>query len=183
MMAFSLYNYRMVRTVRIEKDFYLRDAYSAAMDICGKILCVRREDGSIVRRRITETECYLGEEDTACHAHSGKTSRTEVMYREGGLAYVYLCYGMHNLLNIVTGPEDSPQAVLIRGVEGFSGPGRLTKAMGIDRSMNGVSFVASDLMWLEDDGVRPVLDATPRIGISYASPEDQQRLWRFVVCG
>lgn len=165
---------------RLGKDFYLQDAYEAAKAICGKILCVRQPDGSVMRLRITETECYMGEEDTACHAHRGRTARTDVMYCQGGVAYVYLCYGMHNLLNIVTGQKDSPQAVLIRGVEGFSGPGRLTKAMGIDRSFNAVSFVDSDLIWLEDDSFSPVLEATPRIGIQYASEKDQARLWRFV---
>ena len=167
---------------RLGKDFYLQDAYSAAQTICGKILCVRRHDDSVVRRRITETECYLGEQDTACHAHHGRTPRTEVMYHEGGVAYVYLCYGIHEMLNIVTGPAESPQAVLIRGVEGSTGPGRLTKAMGIGRSLNGISFIDSDLIWLETDAAVPApLKALPRVGISYASEEDRQRLWRFVV--
>ena len=166
--------------LKLSRDFYLQDALSAAKAICGKILCVCQKDGTIARRRITETECYLGEEDTACHAHHGRTQRTAVMYNEGGLAYVYLCYGMHNMLNIVTGPEGHPQAVLIRAVEGISGPGRLTKAMGIDRTLNAVSFVDSNLIWLETDALEPSLKATPRIGISYASEEDQARLWRFV---
>lgn len=161
--------------------FYLQNAYDAAKAICGKLLCVRRPDGSVIRRRITETECYMGEEDTACHAHKGRTARTDVMYRQGGVAYVYLCYGMHNLLNIVTGPENKPQAVLIRAVEGFSGPGRLTKAMGIDRSFNGISFLDSDRIWLEADSFLPTLTATPRIGIQYASEQDRAKLWRFVV--
>lgn len=104
------------------------------------------------------------------------------MYREGGEAYVYLCYGIHNMLNIVTGPAESPQAVLIRGVEGSSGPGRLTKAMGIGRTLNGISFIDSDLIWLETDSFEPVsIKTLPRVGISYASEEDRQRLWRFVV--
>ena len=167
---------------RLGKDFYLQDAYSAAQAICGKILCVRRHDGSVVRSRITETECYLGEHDTACHAHHGRTRRTEVMYQEGGVAYVYLCYGIHEMLNIVTGPADSPQAVLIRGIEGSNGPGRVTKAMGIGRSLNGISFIDSDLIWLETDAAAPArLKALPRVGISYASEEDRQRLWRFVI--
>ena len=154
---------------------------AAAKAVCGKILCVRQADGSVLRRRITETECYLGEEDTACHAHHGRTARTDVMYRQGGVAYVYLCYGIHNLLNIVTGPQDSPQAVLVRGVEGFSGPGRLTKEMGIDRTLNGVPFTGSDAIWLEDDGFEARLTATPRIGIAYASEEDRKKLWRFLL--
>ncbi len=165
--------------LKLQSDFYLQDALCAAKAICGKVLCVRQKDGSVMRRRITETECYMGEEDSACHAHHGRTARTEVMYRKGGVAYVYLCYGMHNLLNIVTGPENHPQAVLIRGVEGASGPGRLTRLLGIDRSFNGVSFLDSNRIRLEADAVEPVLEASPRIGISYASDEDQARLWRF----
>ncbi|MBR5668718.1 MAG: DNA-3-methyladenine glycosylase [Spirochaetales bacterium] len=164
------------------RDFYLQDALSAAKAICGKILCVRQHDGSVIRRRITETECYLGEQDTACHAHHGRTRRTEVMYREGGVAYVYLCYGIHDMLNIVTGPAESPQAVLIRSVEGSTGPGRLTKALSIGPGFNGVSFIDSDLIWLETDSFEPAsIKALPRVGISYASEEDRARLWRFVI--
>ena len=166
---------------KIGADFYLQDALEAAKAICGKILCVRQKDGTVLRRRITETECYRGEEDTACHAHKGRTARTEVLYRQGGVAYVYLCYGIHNMLNIVTGPRDFPQAVLIRAVEGLSGPGILTRGMGIDRNFNGLSFLDSDLIWLETDAFAPALMATPRIGIQYASEEDQARLWRFLI--
>lgn len=163
------------------RQFYLTPATEAAKQICGKILCVKQTDGTVSRRRITETECYYGEEDTACHAHHGRTQRTAIMYSQGGVAYVYLCYGMHNMLNIVTGPEGHPEAVLVRGIEGFSGPGRVTKAMGIDRSFNGKPF--TDDIWLEDDGFTPKLTATPRIGIQYASEEDQARLWRHLVVG
>ena len=167
-------------TRRLKKDDFCVDAVAMAKALLGAWLCRRLDNGTVLRARIVETEAYFGEEDTACHAHHGRTPRTDIMYSHGGFAYVYLCYGMHNLLNIVTGQKDSPQAVLIRGVEGFSGPGRLTKAMGIDRSFNAVSFVDSDLIWLEDDSFSPVLEATPRIGIQYASEKDQARLWRFV---
>ncbi len=167
--------------MKLEAGFYLNDALSGAKAICGKILCVRQKDGTVIRRRITETECYMGEEDTACHAHHGKTNRTSVMYKEGGVAYVYLCYGMHNMLNIVTGPENHPQAVLIRGVEGANGPGKLTRLLGIDRSFNGVSLLDSDRIWLEADAFEPTLESSTRIGISYASEEDQARLWRFLI--
>ena len=165
----------------VGREFYLQPAYDAAKAICGKILGVMQKDGTVLRRRITETECYFGEEDSACHAHHGRTRRTEVMYHEGGVAYVYLCYGIHNMLNIVTGPEDHPQAVLIRGVEGADGPGKLTVLLGIDLSLNGLSFLDSGLIWLEDDGLDVHLVATPRVGISYATEEDQKRLWRFAV--
>ena len=114
--------------MRITKAFYLQSAETAAPLLLGKLLCVRK-GSEVLRFKITETECYQGEQDTACHAHKGKTSRTEVLYREGGCAYLYLCYGIHHLLNVVTGPEGCPQAVLIRGVEGYPGPGRLTKAL------------------------------------------------------
>ena len=102
-----------------------------------------------------ETECYYGEEDTACHASKGKTERTKVLYEQGGTAYVYLCYGMHSLFNVVSGKKGHPEAVLIRGVTGYNGPGKLTKAMHIDRTLNEEDMVNSDQLWLEDDGYRP----------------------------
>ncbi|MCL2299021.1 MAG: DNA-3-methyladenine glycosylase, partial [Firmicutes bacterium] len=99
-----------------------------------------------------------------------------------GFSYVYLCYGMHNLLNIVTGGDGQPQAALIRGVEGSPGPGRVTKAMSIDRALNEVDLRTSELLWLEDDGFVPAAILTgPRVGIGYASEEDQKREWRFIV--
>ena len=104
-----------------------------------------------------------------------------MLYEEGGIAYIYLCYGIHNLLNVVTGPRDFPQAVLIRAVEGFNGPGRLTRAMKIDRSLNGVSFLSSNRIWIEDDGAKPKFKATKRIGIDYATAEYRNKLWRFVI--
>ena len=112
------------------------DALALAPRLLGKFLCRRLADGTVLRRRITETEAYFGEEDTACHAHKGRTPRTDVLYAAGGCAYVYLCYGMHELFNVVTGPEGHPEAVLIRGVEGAKGPGRLTKLLHITRAFN-----------------------------------------------
>ena len=138
-------------------------------------------DGTVVRRRVTETEAYCGEEDTACHAHKGRTARTDVMYAAGGCVYVYLCYGMHEMLNVVTGPEGRPEAVLIRGVEGAEGPGRLTKLLAINRSLNREDLVASDRLWLETDDTRVRFSAAPRIGIAYASTRDQARKWRFTL--
>ena len=160
-------------------EYYRRPATELAPDVVGKILC-RRMGDEVIRLRITETECYFGEEDTACHAHRGRTPRTGILYAAGGYAYVYLCYGMHNLLNLVTGKEGHPEAVLLRGVEGFMGPGRLTRALGIDRSLNQKLLIPENGLWLEDDGYRPAsLLAAPRIGIGYAAPEDRERLWRF----
>ena len=103
------------------------------------------------------------------------------MFEPGGYSYVYLCYGMHSLLNIVTGPADMPQAALVRGVEGARGPGRVTKAMQIDRALNHLDMRASDVLWLEDgDAASPHIVTSPRVGIGYASEEDRARLWRFI---
>ena len=153
-------------------------APEAARALVGKILVRRLPDGRVIRARITETEAYFGESDTACHACHGRTQRTQVLYRPAGTIYVYLCYGIHWMLNLVTGPEDDPQAVLIRGVEGASGPGRVTKYLSIDRSLNDTPLGGG--LSLEDDGWTPArIEASPRVGIGYASPEDQARLWRF----
>ena len=164
---------------RLTTNDYAVDAVTAAKALVGAWLCRRLDDGTVVRRRITETEAYCGEEDTACHAHKGRTARTDVMYAPGGCAYIYLCYGMHEMLNVVTGPEGRPEAVLIRGVEGAEGPGRLTKLLKIDRSLNREDLVHSNRLWLESDGVRVKFAAAPRIGIAYASKRDQNRKWRF----
>ena len=92
---------------------------------------------------------------------------------------MYLCYGIHELLNVVSGPEEHPEAVLLRGIEGAPGPGRLTKRLRIDRVFNGIDLAVSDELWLEDDGATPELEALERVGIGYADPADQQRLWRW----
>lgn len=163
---------------RLTQEFYDLPATAAAPLLLGKLLC-RPVGGETLRMRITETECYSGEEDTACHAHKGKTERTKIMYERGGAAYIYLCYGIHSLLNIVTGREGFPEAVLIRAVEGCNGPGRLTKALGIDRTLNGESLVVSDRLWLEDDGTRFDYVSAKRIGIDYADEVYKNILWRF----
>ena len=168
---------------RLTTKDYAVDAVTAAKALVGAWLCRRLENGTVMRRRITETEAYCGEEDTACHAHKGRTARTDVMYSAGGCAYVYLCYGMHEMLNVVTGSEGRPEAVLIRGVEGAEGPGRLTKLLRVDRSLNRENLVASNRLWLESDGAPVKLTAAPRIGIGYASKRDQKRKWRFTLRG
>jgi DNA-3-methyladenine glycosylase len=142
-------------------------------------LCRKIED-NVLRLRILETECYFGEEDTACHAHKGRTERTGIMYEAGGNAYVYLCYGIHSLLNITTGEEGHPEAVLIRGVEESMGPGRLTKRLSIDRSLNRAPLSPESRLWIEDDGTKTDYITAPRVGIDYASEEDRTRLWRFI---
>ncbi|MDR3156417.1 MAG: DNA-3-methyladenine glycosylase [Lactobacillales bacterium] len=163
----------------LTSKFYSASAIEIAPILIGKLLC-RKINGKIIKFRITETEVYFGESDTACHAHKGCTPRTQVMYKSGGIAYIYLCYGIHNLLNIVTGTKDHPQAVLIRGADKYNGPGKLTKALEIDRSFNDRSLIKENGLWLEDDGLTFDYIATPRIGIHYASVEDQNKLWRFI---
>jgi len=165
-------------SVRLNADFYTRDVLAVAPDLIGKLLCHRHGD-MVVKGRISEVEAYRGEQDTACHARAGRTKRTEVLYMEGGHAYVYLCYGIHYLFNVVTGAEGDPQAVLIRGLADVEGPGRLTKALGITLDQNRVDLITSQTLWLEDEGFRPQIEASRRIGIGYATPEDQARLWRF----
>ena len=164
---------------RLTRDFYARDPVTVARDLVGKILVLRTPQGE-KRLRITETEAYWGEAYTACHAHRGRTGRTEVMYARPGTVYIYLCYGIHWMLNLVTGAEEEPQAVLIRGCDTAPGPGRLTKALGITGALNGTDAVTGDL-WVEDDGRACTPEAGKRIGIGYASREDQDRLWRFVL--
>jgi DNA-3-methyladenine glycosylase len=165
----------------LDKKYFTRPATELAVDLLGKHLCVRCGD-EILRKKITETECYYGEEDTACHAHKGKTERTEVMYWEGGVAYVYLCYGIHSLLNIVTGHEGHPEAVLIRGVEGAEGPGRVTKMMGISRSDNKTLLNFESKIWIEEgSGDLVEYSAQPRVGIDYADRVDRERKWRYKI--
>jgi len=166
---------------RINSDIFKLPATELAPMLLGKILCVKK-DNVVTSLRITETEAYFGEEDTACHAHKGRTPRTEILYCEGGRVYVYLCYGIHSLMNIISGEEGHPEGVLIRGVEGFNGPGKLTKHLGINRSYNNLSVINSDVIWIEDDGFVPKkIMKSPRIGIDYATKEYRDILWRFYI--
>jgi len=169
-----------MNNIKLTKPFYSRPATELAPLLLGKLLC-REISGETIKRRITETECYYGETDTACHARRGRTERTQVMYGAGGIAYIYLCYGIHYLLNVVTGGEGHPQAVLIRGVEGAGGPGLLTKALLIDRTLNGRELCKANGLWIEDDGFIAEYTAAKRVGIGYASEEDRNRLWRYII--
>lgn len=169
------------RTRVLGSDYYSGDAISLAADMLGKLLCTNI-GGGVRRYRITETEAYFGEEDTACHAHRCPTGRARVMYRAGGLAYVHRCH-MYNLLTIVTGPEGHPEGVLIRGLEGFDGPGRVGRALGLDLSMYGSPMSPSGYLWMEDDGVSLEYVTSERVGIQYASEEDRARPWRFRASG
>ncbi len=161
-------------------------------------------DGMVTGGVITETEAYDGVVDRACHAFGGRrTNRTEIMYAAGGVSYVYLCYGIHHLLNVVTGDLDNPQAVLIRSIEPSvgidemlrrramskihprltAGPGALSKALGIDKSFNALPF-SSNNIWIENDKDVPATDivSTTRVGVAYAQ---EHALWpyRFYIRG
>ncbi len=159
---------------RLGDPFFYRPCLEVARDLVGKVLVYGEK-----QLRISETEAYCGENDTACHASRGRTRRTEVMYQEAGTVYIYLCYGMHWMLNIVTGEKEQPEAVLIRACCEAPGPGKLTKAMGITGALNRSSVVDSDIFWIGDDGFSCEIVPDKRVGIGYASQEDQDRLWRF----
>lgn len=163
---------------RLLQNVYDKTAVELAPMLVGAYLCRKTSEG-ILRFQITETEAYFTEKDTACHAHRGRTPRTELLYHRGGCAYVYLCYGIHHLFNVICGEEGVPQGVLIRAAGGYNGPGKLTRAMGIDRSLNGADLVCGDVLWLEEGESLPY-DATPRIGIEYATEEYRNICWRFV---
>lgn len=165
---------------RIDPSFFRRDVLTVAPELVGKILVRRFDDGIEHRCRILETEAYRGEEDLACHARKGRTQRTEVMYHNGGKVYVYLIYGMYQMLNFVTSVENDPQAVLIRGVEGFIGPGKVTRHLQIDKTFYGEELYTSERLWVEDDGLLPVLKTAPRVGIDYAG-DWKDKLWRFIL--
>jgi DNA-3-methyladenine glycosylase len=152
----------------------------------GRTLCRQLPDGTVLRGTLVEVEAYDGPSDRASHAFRGLTPRNRWMFEPGGLAYVYLVYGMHHCLNIVTGDAGYPAAVLLRSATSpngtsASGPGRLTRAFAVDRTLDGSSFLTGPL-WLERG--EPVADRavrrTPRIGVDYAGPWASRR-YRFVV--
>ena len=161
---------------KLTYDFYHRPCIEVAKDLVGKII-VHKD----VRLRITETEIYWGESDTACHASKGRTKRNEVLYFDAGTIYVYLCYGMHWMLNVITGDPDDPQGVLIRACVDAPGPGRLTRKLGITGEINRLSAISGESLWIGDDGYECAVTTGKRVGIGYASQEDQDRLWRFIL--
>ncbi|MDR2036807.1 MAG: DNA-3-methyladenine glycosylase [Bacteroidales bacterium] len=169
----------MMNKTILDRDFYQQDVLEVAPELLGKTL-VCKVGEEFLRYRITETEAYRGNEDMACHAAKGRTSRTEIMFREGGLVYVYLIYGMYWMFNVVTGKENEPQAVLIRGLEGLYGPGRLTRKLQIDKTFYGEDLVDSSRIWMEDDGFQPQYSTGKRIGIDYAG-EWKDKPWRYFV--
>ncbi len=179
----------MKKTRRLPRTFYARPVLEVARDLLGRTLCRVRSDASTLRGRIVEVEAYDGPHDLACHASRGRTKRTSPMFERGGIAYVYLVYGMHHCVNVVTGDAGYPAAVLIRATEPpdeslrTSGPGRLTRAFDIDRSLDGASLSGREL-WLEAGD--PIPDAavrrTPRIGVDYAG-EWARRPYRLLIAG
>lgn len=159
---------------RLDYDFFHRHALEVAPELVGKLLIYNGQ-----QLRISETEAYCGVADTACHAHKGRTKRTEVLYMDAGTIYIYLCYGVHWLMNVITGDIDDPQGVLIRAYMDAPGPGRLTKKLGISGQQNRENAVTSQQIFFADDGFRCRITTDKRVGIGYASQEDQDKLWRF----
>ncbi len=180
------------------RSFYLRnDVAAISRDLLGKVL-VTNWNGERTSGRIVETEAYAGEIDRASHASKGRTPRTEVMFGEGGRAYVYLCYGIHQMFNIVTSGEGTPHAILIRAVEPLEGievmlhrtgkkkldhtltrgPGNVGKAFGFHTSQCGLSLISEEL-FIADDGFRlpkSMIGTSPRIGVDYAG---EHALWHY----
>ena len=168
---------------RLDAAFFRRDCLEVAPDLVGKILVHRLPDGTELRERIAETEAYRGTEDEACHAFKGRTPRNSILWRESGVVYVYLCYGMHHLLNVITGEPEQPQGVLLRAGEVHDGPGKLTKYLRITKAQNEGSFTDGGELWFEDDGLRPNLRTAPRVGIDYAGEPWKSKPWRWMTEG
>ncbi len=167
----------------LTKSFFKRSAPIVAQELLGKYL-VRKGAGKETILMITETEAYEGPCDTASHAHAGKTRRNTPMFADAGIFYVYLCYGMYWMLNVVTGEEGYPAAVLIRGTEGVKGPGRVTKYLSINKNFTGEPASRKTGLWFEDRGTkiqRWVIKRTPRIGVEYAGKKWAKKPWRFVL--
>jgi DNA-3-methyladenine glycosylase len=190
---------------KLTLDFYKRtNVLQVAQELLGKIL-VTNQDGIVTSGRIVEVEAYKGIVDKASHAFGGRrTNRNEIMYAEGGVAYVYLCYGIHYLFNVVTHTKETPHAILIRALEPVKGidtmlnrvgkkkidntltrgPGNLSKALGITTLQTGVSLMGKKL-FIGDDGfeyTQNEIAASPRIGVDYAG-KDALLPYRFFIKG
>ena len=184
---------------KLDRSFYLReDVVQVARDLLGKIM-VSNIGGVITAGKIVETEAYCGRGDKACHANGKRTPRTEIMYGVGGHAYVYLCYGIHHLVNVVTNVEGQADAVLIRALEPLvgqeamherrkktkaklaSGPGTLAQAMGIQVKMTGTDLLGDEL-WISKGDSQHSFEilSDARIGVDYAG-EDALRPWRLLI--
>lgn len=168
----------------LSRRYFSRPTIQVARSLIGKYL-VRAIDGRILTGKIVEVEAYVGAEDKACHASKGRTQRTDVMFGPAGVAYIYLIYGMYHCLNVVTEREEFPSAVLIRAIEIdgelIDGPGRLCRAMQVDRTLNRVDLTTGESLWFEDRGVlvkKADVGTHPRIGVDYAG-KWAKKLWRF----
>ena len=167
---------------RVTQDFFRKDALDIAPELLGMQLVRQFDDGEILTLDISDVEVYRGEEDLACHAAKGRTQRTEIMYGEGGRVYVYLIYGMYWLLNITTGLPDNPQAILIRGTRQINGPGRIGRALNLDKSFYGENLSTSNRLWLQRSHKPPEKIITaPRVGIDYAGEVWANVPWRFMI--
>ncbi len=165
---------------KLGRNFFHRDALEVAPELVGKVIVRILPDGTSLRERIAETEVYRGEEDKGCHASKGRTKRTEVLYGESGQLYIYLCYGMHWLMNVITGEKDQPQGVLIRSGTVHNGPAKLTKYLQVTGELNNVPVWDREDIWIEDDGYRPEITTAPRVGIDYAGYPWKDIEWRFI---
>jgi len=179
----------IARQRRLHRSFFARDAIELARDLIGKTIVRRLEDGTVRRARIVETEAYIGEHDLACHAAKGRTNRTEVMFGEGGHAYVYFIYGMHWMLNIVASKPGNAQAVLIRAAEpldgwdvNLTGPGRLAKGFSFTKADNGLDLTGPSTYLIDNGSPPPRIVKSKRIGVEYAK-HWKHRLLRFHAAG
>ena len=165
--------------MRLERKFFDRNTVVVAKELLGKYL-VRKTNKGVIRVKITETEAYCGIRDLACHASKGLTPRTKTMFGPPGHAYVYMIYGMYHCLNFVTEKEGNPSAVLIRGVEGINGPGKLCRELMIDKKLNNIDLIKSKELWVEEGKkIKPSqIKKAKRIGIDYAG-KWKDKLWRF----
>ncbi len=186
------YNIDMKRTV-LKEFFFQRPTLMVAHDLLGKFL-VRNIGRQEIAVMITEVEAYDGPRDKASHASRGMTLRNSIMFGVGGYFYIYLCYGMYEMLNIVTGPQNYPAAILIRGASsllskegsggGLNGPGKLTKFLKINRRFNKKLANKATGLWFEDRGVKitgKMIKRTPRIGVAYAGPIWSRKKYRFLL--
>lgn len=163
-------------------EFFNRPAVEVARELIGKVI-VRSLAPTASSFTITETEAYEGSHDLACHSAKGRTARTEVMFGPAGRFYVYRIYGLHWMLNIVTGDVNEAAAVLVRGIEGVNGPGRVAAALKIDSSLGGLPAVPASGLWFEEprEAKRLRIRRTPRIGVDYAGPIWAAKKLRFVM--
>lgn len=172
----------MLMENRLKRNYFQnRNSLELAQDLLGKTLVRRFPDGTEIRAKITETEAYLGHDDRASHASKGRTPRTELMFGAGGFVYVYLIYGKYWLLNFVTGTAGHPEAVLIRGTELVSGPGRLGTQLQLDKSFYGEDLETSARLWVEDSSLEGTVVSGPRVGVDYAGEVWKNMPWRFIL--